>query len=149
VGPNGLQRLGPCAADIVVVDVLRFSTAVSVAVERGATVLPYTWEDDRAETYAAQHNALWRPAARTHRPAPAGRSRPWTLPASAPARGWCCRHPTDRSLPTGHAGGRPARRSSRELVGRGRHDDVVAAAALDVAAIAPVLVGAAFVGAPP
>jgi hypothetical protein len=32
---------------------------------------------------------------------------------------------------------------------RGRHDDVVAAAALDVAAIAPVLVGAAFVGAPP
>ena len=32
--------------------------------------------------------------------------------------------------------------SGRELVGRGRRDDVVAAAALDVEAVAPVLVGA-------
>jgi 2-phosphosulfolactate phosphatase len=39
--------------------------------------------------------------------------------------------------------------SGRELVGRGRRDDVVAAAALDVEAIAPVLVRAAFVGATP
>jgi 2-phosphosulfolactate phosphatase len=39
--------------------------------------------------------------------------------------------------------------SGRELVARGRHDDVVAAAALDVEAVAPVLIGAAFVGATP
>jgi hypothetical protein len=34
-------------------------------------------------------------------------------------------------------------------VGRGRRDDVVVAAALDVEALAPVLAGAAFVGATP
>ncbi|HEY6415466.1 MAG TPA: 2-phosphosulfolactate phosphatase, partial [Acidimicrobiales bacterium] len=39
--------------------------------------------------------------------------------------------------------------SGRELVGRGRRDDVVAAAALDVEALAPILVRAAFVGATP
>jgi 2-phosphosulfolactate phosphatase len=38
--------------------------------------------------------------------------------------------------------------SGRELVARGRRDDVAAAAALDVEAVAPVLVGAGFVGAP-
>ena len=39
--------------------------------------------------------------------------------------------------------------SGRELVARGRRDDVVAAAALDVEAIVPVLIGAAFTGTPP
>jgi hypothetical protein len=57
-GPNGLEQLGPGAAGIVIVDVLRFTTAVSVAIGRGATVLPYRWADNGAETYAAQHNAL-------------------------------------------------------------------------------------------
>jgi 2-phosphosulfolactate phosphatase len=39
--------------------------------------------------------------------------------------------------------------SGRELVARGRRDDVMAAAALDVEAIVPVLMGGAFVGATP
>ena len=37
---------------------LRFTTAVSVAVQRGARVLPHPGDDDEAATYAAQHNAL-------------------------------------------------------------------------------------------
>ncbi len=57
-GPEGLRQLGPAAGAVVIVDVLRFTTAVSVAVGRGARVLPYSWAGGDAETYAAQHNAL-------------------------------------------------------------------------------------------
>lgn len=56
-GREGLRQLGPAAGAVVVVDVLRFTTAVSVAVARGARVLPYPMAGGDAETYAAQHNA--------------------------------------------------------------------------------------------
>jgi 2-phosphosulfolactate phosphatase len=66
-GPDGLRRLGPGAAAVVIVDVLRFTTAVSVAVGRGARVLPYPSEADGSpETYAAQHNALLAGSGRNH-----------------------------------------------------------------------------------
>src|SRR5690625_3927410 len=42
----------------VVVDVLSFSTAVTIAVERGMTVFPYRWEDDGAEAYAVERDAV-------------------------------------------------------------------------------------------
>jgi 2-phosphosulfolactate phosphatase len=55
-GPTGATAV---AADVtVVIDVLSFTTTVSIAVERGITVLPYVWKDDRAREYAAARGAL-------------------------------------------------------------------------------------------
>lgn len=56
-GVDGLHALAPTCDVIVVVDVLRFTTAVSVAVDAGATVFPFRWEDHRATSYAAERGA--------------------------------------------------------------------------------------------
>lgn len=57
-GAAGLAAVGPGAATVVVVDVLRFTSAVSVAVGRRAVVLPFTWSmGDAARAYAADHDA--------------------------------------------------------------------------------------------
>ena len=57
-GPNGLRALAPAAEVVVLVDVLRFTTAVCAALEAGATVLPYRWADDGAARFAAEHGAV-------------------------------------------------------------------------------------------
>ncbi|GAA0577984.1 2-phosphosulfolactate phosphatase [Kribbella sandramycini] len=54
---------GPAGADAVpgdivaVVDVLSFTTAVTVAADLGIDVYPYRWRDETAVAYAAQHDA--------------------------------------------------------------------------------------------
>ncbi len=48
-----------CRADVtVVVDVLSFSTAVTVVVERGTRVFPSAWSDERARALASEHDAV-------------------------------------------------------------------------------------------
>ncbi len=51
-GPRGAEAIGPEARAIIVVDILRFTTTVVTAVERGALVYPYRWRDDSAATFA-------------------------------------------------------------------------------------------------
>ena len=43
---------------VAVVDVLSFTTAVTVAVDRGIEVYPYRWRDETAVAYAEQHDAV-------------------------------------------------------------------------------------------
>jgi len=56
-GEDGLQCLAPHSDIVVIVEVLSFSTAVSVAVERGAIVCPYRWADNSAISFAKEKNA--------------------------------------------------------------------------------------------
>ncbi|MGW6024962.1 2-phosphosulfolactate phosphatase [Streptomyces sp. NPDC055099] len=58
-GPEGARRLmaGGDVACLVVVDVLSFTTAVSVAVEAGTKVFPYAWRDESAVAFARERDA--------------------------------------------------------------------------------------------
>ncbi|MCA4134723.1 2-phosphosulfolactate phosphatase [Arthrobacter sp. M4] len=56
-GLNGANVVAPGADLAVVVDVLSFTTCVSVALDRGAEVFPYPWKDATAEDFAAHHDA--------------------------------------------------------------------------------------------
>jgi len=51
------RRRSGAARAIIVVDILRFSTAVDAAVSRGAMVYPYRWRDDSAAAVAASLSA--------------------------------------------------------------------------------------------
>lgn len=56
-GLPGALALGPGSAAVVVIDVLSFTTSVSVAVEAGTKVLPYPWRDGTAAEFAARQAA--------------------------------------------------------------------------------------------
>ena len=56
-GPTGAAAIAVGADLAVVVDVLSFTTTLSVAAERGVTVFPYRWRDATAEQYAADRDA--------------------------------------------------------------------------------------------
>lgn len=57
-GPQGLRALAPAVASIVVVDVLSFTTSVTIACARGAEVLPYKWRDGDEAAFAEAHGAV-------------------------------------------------------------------------------------------
>jgi 2-phosphosulfolactate phosphatase len=57
-GPDGLRSLAPLAEVIVIVDVLRFTTSVSVAIDAGATVIPFAWDGDGAAALASDRGAV-------------------------------------------------------------------------------------------
>lgn len=57
-GLRGAQTLSPVCDAVVIVDVLSFTTAVSVAVSRGGIVFPYRWKDDAREAFARSKGAV-------------------------------------------------------------------------------------------
>ena len=58
-GPTGAAAVGPGCAVAVVVDVLSFTTTVTVAADRGIAVLPHRWEnDDAARVVAVANDAV-------------------------------------------------------------------------------------------
>ncbi len=57
-GRPGVEYLAPISDVVIIIDVLSFSTAVDIAVARGASILPHRWKDESAAAFAASKGAL-------------------------------------------------------------------------------------------
>jgi 2-phosphosulfolactate phosphatase len=77
-GLTGATAVAPKRGCLVVVDVLSFTTAVTVATGRGMSVFPYRWRDESAARFAALHDATL--AAERRKVTP---HHPWSLSPSA------------------------------------------------------------------
>lgn len=56
-GVSGASAISPGCDVAIVVDVLSFTTTLTVAVDRGTVVFPYRWRDESAAIFAAEHAA--------------------------------------------------------------------------------------------
>jgi 2-phosphosulfolactate phosphatase len=65
---TGATAIAANADVAVVVDVLSFTTTLSVATDVEVSVLPYRWHDDGAARFAAQHDAVLAVGRRAARP---------------------------------------------------------------------------------
>jgi 2-phosphosulfolactate phosphatase len=77
-GPSGAARVAQGGACLVVVDVLSFTTAVSVAVDAGTRVYPYRWRDETAAAFAARMGAALAVGRRS-----VSEASPWSLSPAA------------------------------------------------------------------
>src|SRR5690554_6290538 len=77
-GPVGAATLAPASACLVVVDVLSFTTSVTIAAEAGTAVYPYRWRDHTAAAYAAEKDAQLAVDRRA-----TGADTPWSLSPTA------------------------------------------------------------------
>jgi 2-phosphosulfolactate phosphatase len=57
-GLPGASVLADRAGALVVIDVLSFTTAVTIAVDRGSAVYPHRWPDPGVDAFAAAHDAV-------------------------------------------------------------------------------------------
>ncbi len=80
-GQAGVRLLAPLVDVVVIVDVLSFTTAVSVAVEQGATVFPHRFRDDTADQRAKRLGAV---LAQSRRDGPGPSLSPSSLAMLAP-----------------------------------------------------------------
>ncbi|MGF1430444.1 2-phosphosulfolactate phosphatase [Kitasatospora sp. LaBMicrA B282] len=77
-GPTGARQLAPEGGCLVVVDVLSFTTSVTVAVEAGVRVYPYAWRDGTAVAFAREKAAELAVGRRAATP-----QAPWSLSPAA------------------------------------------------------------------
>jgi 2-phosphosulfolactate phosphatase len=77
-GPAGAAALAPSSSCLVVVDVLSFSTSVTVAAEAGTRVYPCAWPDESAGEFARSHRAELAVGRRA-----VSAERPWSLSPAA------------------------------------------------------------------
>jgi 2-phosphosulfolactate phosphatase len=57
-GLHGANAICAGADAAIIVDVLSFTTSLSVAIDAGAEVFPYRWKDASAREFAQQHHAI-------------------------------------------------------------------------------------------
>jgi 2-phosphosulfolactate phosphatase len=57
-GLTGATTLAPHVAIVAVVDVLSFTTTLTIAIDNGIEVFPFHWRDERAQAFATEHDAV-------------------------------------------------------------------------------------------
>lgn len=85
-GLDGAMAIAEGADVAVVVDVLSFTTTLSVALDVGTAVLPYRWDDASAATFAQEQDAVLAVGRSTANPGQISLSPATVRTATAPAR---------------------------------------------------------------